>query len=234
MTIALAQLCPTTGNIAVNIQTHLHWVKQAASHNADLILFPELSLTGYEPQLVKELATDGTDPRLSVLQKASETFDMVICVGIPLKTEQGITIGMLVFQPKRELTKYSKQLLHPDELLYFVPGKEQLIIELQGKKLVPAICYEAFDTAHAEKAKELGADIYLASVAKAQVGITNALRHFPTIAQRLKMSVLMSNCLGHCDDFESVGQSAIWDHEGRLVDQLDAQNEGLLVWQRNS
>lgn len=44
------------------------------------------------------------------------------------------------------------------------------------------------------------------------------------------MTVLMANCFGHCDNFESVGKSAVWSNEGRLVGELDDSNEGIIIY----
>jgi predicted amidohydrolase len=44
------------------------------------------------------------------------------------------------------------------------------------------------------------------------------------------MPVLMANCIGFCDNFLSVGKSAVWTKEGKLVGQLDDKMEGILFF----
>ena len=44
------------------------------------------------------------------------------------------------------------------------------------------------------------------------------------------MPVLMSNCVGFCDNFESVGQSSVWTKQGNLAGQLNEKNEGILIF----
>ena len=56
MIIALAQLKSICGDIDANIGKHLSFIEKAAEFKSNLIVFPELSLTGYEPTLAKELA----------------------------------------------------------------------------------------------------------------------------------------------------------------------------------
>jgi hypothetical protein len=53
---------------------------------------------------------------------------------------------------------------------------------------------------HSEKAFQLGADIYIASVAKSQSGVDKAMRHYPEVAKKYAMPVLMANSVGsvHC------------------------------------
>lgn len=44
------------------------------------------------------------------------------------------------------------------------------------------------------------------------------------------MPVLMSNCIGICDNFQSVGKSSVWTKQGNLVGQLDDEKEGILIF----
>ncbi len=44
------------------------------------------------------------------------------------------------------------------------------------------------------------------------------------------MTVLMSNCVGHCDNFESAGKSSVWNDKGLLIGQLNDTNEGILIF----
>lgn len=44
------------------------------------------------------------------------------------------------------------------------------------------------------------------------------------------MPVLLSNCVGYCDNFISVGNSSIWTKKGELVGQLDCKTEGILLF----
>ena len=68
MKLAVAQTRPEAGNIDKNIEIHKSLIANAIANNVDLIVFPELSLTGYEPNLAKQLATDQNDHRLDIFQ----------------------------------------------------------------------------------------------------------------------------------------------------------------------
>jgi predicted amidohydrolase len=230
MKICIAQIRPVAGNIEQNIQLHKQSVEQAIARKADLILFPELSLSGYEPRLAEQLATTQEDERLDVFQAMSETHGIVIWPGIPTRSEAGIHISILIFQPDGSRTTYSKQLLHEDELPYFVPGQTEVMINCKGKKIAPAICYESLQTVHAEKAHNNGADIYLASVAKSAKGVEKAYVHYPLIAKQHGMIVLMSNSIGPSDDFVGAGASAVWNGKGELVERLNGEEKGMLVY----
>ncbi len=230
MKICVAQTKSEKGNIRNNIKNHKKWIEIAVSKSADLIVFPELSLTGYEPELAKELATEQNDTGLDGFQEVSDLNKIVIGVGLPTKSESGILISIVIFQPNRPRQTYSKQKLHSDEKPYFIEGCEQHILTIKDKKIALAICYESLQPEHSKNVKEMGAELYIASVAKSQDGIEKAASHFSKIANKYSMPVLMSNCIGCCDNFESVGQSSVWDEYGVLIGKLDGKIEGILIY----
>ena len=230
MRLCAVQLRSIASDIKGNVASHLRFVDAAADQRADLVFFPELSLTGYEPTLARQLATQPDDSRWDIFQKFAETRRLVIGVGVPLAVASGIQIGMIFFQPGQPRRVYAKQMLHADECPYFVCGSEQVVIEAQRHRMAPAICYESLQPMHVEAAVKAGADIYLASVAKPAAGIAKANAHNPAIAKRHAIAVLMANGCGPCDNFVSVGQSAAWNPQGQCAARLDDQQEGLVVY----
>src|SRR5689334_20523300 len=114
MKICVAQTKPIKGDIAGNIAAHKKLVGLAIAHGADSIFFPELSITGYEPELAKDLATDVTDSRLDGFQDISNANNITIALGMPTKGDNGILITMIIFQPNAPRQAYSKQHLHSD------------------------------------------------------------------------------------------------------------------------
>lgn len=230
MKICIVQTKSEKGNVQKNIENHLEFIERAIKLNADLIIFPELSITNYEPELATELATDIESSIFSPFQEISNTNGISIGIGMPTKATDGINISMLIFQPNKEKTVYSKQMLHSNELPYFVCGKNQPFLTINGVKIAIGICYETLQREHFLNAKNQGADIYIASVAKPKGGIEKAYKHFPQIANEFNTPILMSNCIGYCDNFMSVGQSALWNKKGELIEQLDANNQGLLIY----
>jgi predicted amidohydrolase len=229
MRICAVQYRPITGDIAANIARHLSVIELAVAEGVDLIFFPELSLSGYEPLLAKNLATEGSDSRLDMFQRRSDTGDIWIGVGLPLAAESGVQIGMVWFTPNGPRRVYAKQQLHADEFPFFVPGHGQLLLEVKGLSLAPAICFESLQHAHAEHAANLGADVYLASVAKPARGIGRAVVHYPDIARKHHLHVLMANGVGPSEDFVSAGQSAAWNHCGEILAQMDDESEGMVT-----
>lgn len=227
MRLCVAQLKPVAGDIEVNIQKHLALSDLAQFNGADLICFPELSLTGYEPKLAKQLALNQDDERLGTFQDLADSTSIAIAVGAPTMASDKPKISMIVFQPGEARVTYSKQQLHDDELPYFVPGEQQIFLKTTEHLIAPAICYESLQASHAKSVAE--ADIYIASVAKPLRGVDKAYAHYPLIARRHSMAILMANCVGLCDDFVAVGRSAVWDSHGKLPAQLDDEREGIVL-----
>lgn len=230
MKISIAQTAPIKGNVSANIEAHIKLIELALTSHADAIFFSELSLTGYEPELARELASNQNDIRLDIFQQISNRHNIIIGLGLPTAIESQIRISMIIFEPEKPRQTYSKQQLHSDEFPYFEKGIEQLIIKTDSRNLAPAICYESLLPAHADTAFTLGADVYIASVAKSASTIKKAYDHYPRIAKKYKMPVLMANSIGFCDNFMSVGQSSVWTSKGKVVGQLDDKTEGVLIF----
>jgi predicted amidohydrolase len=229
MKICVAQTKPVTGDIAANIEYHKTFISLAAANDADVIIFPELSLTGYEPSLAKELATDATDNRFDTFQQLSDTKQITIGIGVPIKSAGGIHISMVLFQPNKPRQVNSKKYLHADEEPFFVNGNNISGLIINDTPVALAICYEIAVPQHAEDAATNGAHVYIASVAKTVKGVEKAFTRLSEIASKYEMTVLLSNCIGMCEDGECGGRSAAWNNKGILIDELNDTEEGLLL-----
>ncbi len=229
MKLIAAQIACTAGNVEHNLDRHVDVIEIAASLGGEVIVFPELSLTGYQPRLADVLALQAEDERLDVFQWLSDRFGMLIAVGAPIRKAGGNRIGMLVFQPQAPRTLYCKQRLHPDEFPFFLPGAGQSLFTRGESVLAPAICYESLQAEHARQAAQAGAQVYFTSVAKSQRGVDAAYAHYPLIAREHGMTVLMANCVGPADDYVAAGQSGVWNAEGALLIGADAVSEVLVV-----
>lgn len=234
MKIGLAQIRPIPGEVMHNLALHQSFIARAIAQDVDLILFPELSLTGYEPTLAQSLATTLEDKRFDVLQRMSDRHAISIAVGMPTRhratPEDKPLISLILFQPQSARQVYSKQILHEDELPYFSCGKDNQLWAIAQYPIAPAICYESLQIDHATQAFQQGAQLYLVSVAKSENGIEKAKQHYSRIAATYSMAVCMVNSVGHCNEFEAAGQSAVWNKQGTCLGQLGASTEGLLIY----
>lgn len=231
MKIALVQIQSIKGDIAANITNHKEWIAQAILNGADMVVFPELSITGYEPRLAKDLATDKDDPRFEDFQRISNATYTTICIGVPLKYKTGITISMIIFQPGESRLVYSKKYLHPDEVPFFIPGENNIPLIGEEKNIAFSICYELMVPEHAEDAAKNSAAIYIVSAAKTKDGVEKAFKRLADIATGYSMTILMSDSIGPSDDFIAAGRSAVWNNKGALLEQLSKDGEGMIVYE---
>lgn len=230
MKISMAQTNSAAGDIESNINKHLEIIKLAVKAKSNLIIFPELSITGYEPALVDKLAFEVNDPRFNIFQQFADNYDITIGIGAPIRTSPGIKIGIIFFRPNENRMLYSKNYLHSDELEHFVPGDENPILQVFDKRIALAICYELTVDEHLARIKAGVPAIYIASVAKSPEGVNSVFGRLSKIALECSFPVLLCNCVGECEDFTGGGKSAVWDKNGQQIAELDNKEKGLLIY----
>lgn len=230
MKIGLAQITSLKGNIEGNIDRHIRFVEKAIVLGVDLICFPELSLTGYEPEIALEMGIDPDDERLQVLAILSEKIS--IMVGAPIRVNKQVVIGLIIIEKEKSRRVYLKQILHKDEEPYFVKGSEPMIFKYGKEVILPAICYESLQPEHFTQSEAIKPTIYLASVAKHEIGMGRAHDYYAKIAHEKRLHVAVVNAVGYSDNFYAAGNSAVWDSHGELKGSLESNREGLLIYNK--
>jgi len=230
MKICIAQTDSFNGDIGLGLKTHIQLIKEAIDQKADVIFFPELSLTGYHTKKVEEFAIDHLDDFWEPLQTCSDSANITIGVGAPIQTDNGIEISMIIFQSNKPRSTYSKQILHQDELAYFSQGLNQIYVSVCGSKFGLGICYESLQKDHFLEVYENDIDFYLSSSAKPKSGVEKAYEYFSKMSKNFKTPILMANSVGECSDFINYGNSAIWNDKGELCGQLNETQQGLLIY----
>ncbi len=229
MKICVAQTRPVKGDIQSNIENHIKLIDLAILNGADTIIFPELSITGYEPELAKQLATNQDDRRFTVFQQISDTSQVTIGVGVPTKSDTDTCISTILFRPHRARQTYSKKYLHADEEEYFCIGKSSTNLIESKTNIALAICYELLVPAHAENAFRNGAEIYIVSAVKSVEGVDKAIERLSEVATKYSMIVLLSNCVGTSGGIKCGGKTSVWNKEGLLAAQLNDTDEGIII-----
>src|SRR5271154_5885430 len=97
--IAVAQTCPVKGDVQANLDEHIRLARLAAAEEAEIVVFPELSLTGYELALADELAFSEGDPRLSSLLDLAASHGTTLVVGGPVRAGSSLHIGAFIVNP---------------------------------------------------------------------------------------------------------------------------------------
>ena len=229
--LAVAQTSSTRGDIEGNVKTHMRFAEAAARHGARLIVFPELSFTGYEPDIAATHSLTPDDPRLTPLRHLVEEHGMTIVAGAPYRSSEGLHIAAIVLQPGRARV-YTKHHLHHGEETYFKPGTTGLQIELEGERVSFAICADTTHPSHAEAAARAGATVYAAGVFITPTGIEADSAQLRGYAKDHKLVVLMANYAAPSGGFQTAGKSAIWDERGETVIQTPGVGEVLLLAHR--
>ena len=233
MIIAAAQTIPAKQNISQNLADHYRLVNLAADHGAQLVVFPEMSLTGYERELAADLAFLENDKRLDQLRKLANERNIVILAGAPILLKSGLHIGMFILEPNKTETIYTKQYLHEGEEIAFVPGEvNDLVVEVGTEIVSTAICADITNPAHPARAALAHSTLYIASIFYTPNGIAQGLTDLAKYAKTFSMNVLMSNFGGDSYGFASGGKSSFWQRNGDLIGSLDGTGEGLLIVER--
>ena len=234
MKICVTQISSKMRNVQENIEKHKKVIEFAVLHGAELIVFPELSLTGYILTQAKEFAFKPLDPKLWVFQELSNVNQVTIGIGLPMETDSGVCISMILFQPNQAGEIYLKKYLHHTEKGYYVSGEHHPYLEIENQRVAFSICYEISIRDHAKTAFREGAEIYIASVAKSQEGVEVGEGRLSEIARENGAPVLMANSVGQSEGFVSAGKTAVWDHSGKKIGQLDERSEGILIHDTNT
>jgi len=230
MIIAAAQTIPKNENISANLQDHIRLTRMAASHGAQLILFPELSITGYVREKAESLEFVSGDPRINELRSLSMEENIIIIAGAPIHLESGLHIGAFVLFPDQSEIIYTKQHLHDGEEIFYIPGNDDgFQIRLDDESMAMAICADITNYSHAVKAASINSSIYLASLFYTPNGISEGNKILELYAMELSMNILMSNFGGPSYELEAAGKSAFWNNEGELIAAFNGTGEGLLI-----
>lgn len=158
--VVLAQLTPKLRDVAENVRTVEVIVAEHAS--ADLVVFPELFLSGYVTNGLDELALDLDGAEVRAVARAARENDTAVIVGAPERLPDGIANSAIcVDRDGNVLACYRKAHLFGEEQGAFVAGEELVIVEIGGVEVGLLIC---FDVEFPEVARSLalaGADLLI-------------------------------------------------------------------------
>lgn len=107
--IAVAQTCAVPGDVAANLHQHLQLARVAIAGGAEVVVIPELSLTGYELEQADALAFQRVDDRLAPLLVLAHRAGVTIIAGAPVRLGSALHIGAAVMDADGGLTWYTKR-----------------------------------------------------------------------------------------------------------------------------
>ena len=175
--IAAAQSCAHPADLPRNLDDHLRLMRIAQARGVRLLVFPELSLTGYEPSAAAALAQPADTPLLQPLRQLAEQARMTTVVGLPLRSPKHAKplIAALILGADGSLGVYAKQHLHAGEERHFSAGDGGPLLEIDGLPMALAVCADFSQPSHPAHAARAGARLYIAS---ALIGATRPTRPY--------------------------------------------------------
>jgi predicted amidohydrolase len=239
---AAAQTIPVRGEIEANVERHLEMIAVAALEGATTVVFPELSLTGYELDLADDLAFAEDDVRIGPLASAAVSTGATLVVGAPIRIASRLHIGAFIVSPDGPVQVYTKHHLGafpadvnpggtvpPAEATVFQPGDKNPLVDLGAGAGAVAICADIGRSSHAERAAKGGAQAYLASTFVIPADLEGDTAKLQGYAERHSMAVVFANFGGPSGGLSSGGSSAIWSDSGALLVQLRRQGAGIPI-----
>ena len=251
MKIALAQINPTVGDFQGNTKKIIEFARDAASAQADVVLFPELAVCGYPPRDLVERPWFVERNRTTVEQIASETRGIAVVCGMvtPAKAESGKSVmnsAALLRDGRIEFIQ-SKMLLPTydvfDEMRNFAPARSQQLFDFSGKQMALTICEDAWNDKHfwnkrlyvvdpVEELVRAGGNFVLnISASPFWLGKREFRRNMlAAIAVNQKVPVAMVNQVGGNDSLVFDGSSLVIAPDGRVVAQGKSFEEDLIFF----
>lgn len=228
--MAAAQIQSTLGDILGNMRNHVRFVQKAIDEDVDLIVFPEMSITGYCREDAEKLAFLPDDHRLEELIHLSDKEGICIVAGAPIKMDHQLFIGSFIIQPNQKIKIYTKQYLHSGEEKYFNASFDyNPQIQIQNHNICFAICADIATPDHPRQAALNGANLYVASIFYSPQGLDKGIPQLCSNAQVHHLKILVSNFVGEQPPFKAGGKSCFVDQEGNVERSLGSQKEELLT-----
>lgn len=228
--IAAAQVSSIRGNLTANIEQHRAAIAVAARAGVAVVVFPELSLIGYEPDLAQEFALHPTDDRLAPLVRLAKQNRMQVVMGGSITSGHAKPyLGSFVVNERGLVRAYAKMHLGGDEAKYFTPGRTLMCLESQGVTIGLSICADSSQRSHPAAYASRGATVYAASVFLNAAWYATDSPRFPAYATEFQLLVLMANHAASAGTLTSVGKSAAWGPDGALLAGVPDTQMALVV-----
>ena len=234
MKIAIAQINTTVGDINGNFDKIISNISKAKNEKADLVVFPELTLTGYPPRdlLIKK---SFIKKNIEVVNELVEhTKDIAIIIGFVDEKDGELFNAAAIISNQKLIGTYHKIHLPNydvfDEKRYFTSGNSTDIYELNGVKLGITICEDIWiDNGPATDLKKKGAELII-NISASPFHAGKEIIRLNVIAKQAKVNnipIIYCNLIGGQDDLIFDGRSYILNNKGELVQQSKAFAEEL-------
>ena len=225
LSVAVAQPESILHDVAFNARCHATAILSA---RARVVVFPELSLTGYAMNVQP---VDLGDPNLDPIIAACREANTIALVGAPTKDAAGgVHISTLRVDAGQASLAYDKMWLGEEESAFFVQGRQPNVVVVNGWRLGLAICKDTGVADHAAATVGLGIDAYVAGVCETEEDHEVQAGRAARVVRDHGVWVAVASFAGPTGGgFDrTAGRSAIWGPDGTKIAEADRE-PGTLV-----
>jgi NAD+ synthase (glutamine-hydrolysing) len=233
--IVLAQLNLLVGDIAGNLQKHIQAAVTARDEmSADIIVFPELGLTGYPPEdlLLRKGFID--DANVALQQFIAEVKGIYSVISHPYRTPQGLFNACSLINNGSIAGRYAKHHLPNygvfDECRYFIPCNEPCVVPINGIPTGLVICEDLWQPGPTQQAAAQGARIILSPNAS-PFEVDKQVKRMAVLSKRANdnhVAIVYVNNVGGQDELVFDGGSMVINEAGKLCQFAGFFNETLM------
>ena len=235
MRLALAQIDSVVGDVDGNAARIVEWVGRAREANADLVLFPELAVTGYPPEDLLLRPGFVRAARRAVEGIAKATHGITALVGAPhLDTDLSNACHVLAHGEVRCV--YRKRYLPNygvfDEDRYFAPGDDLVLLRFGDAIVGPTICEDVWQPGPPATDLALAGAQLIANISASPFHVGKDREREEMLKVRARDNscfVALCNAVGGQDELIFDGHSVVLDDEGEVLARAPGFEEALLV-----
>lgn len=244
LTLALAQTNPIVGDLAGNALAIVRAAQAAAAQGADLVLFPEMALTGYPPEdlvLVPAFRQAAWDAARQIATE-TESLPCDLIFGNLWQESSAIYNASVLASGGRLSLLRAKHALPNygvfDEMRVFAPGPAPSIVAWRGIKLGLLICEEVWEPDAGVELAKAGAEMLLVQNASPyHIGKAGQRKHVvDAVVRATRLPLVYLNLAGGQDELVFDGRSYAVSADGRDVARLPAFADALAItrWKKQT
>ncbi len=235
MRLALAQINTTVGDLEGNRELILSRMNEARDAGADIVLFPELAITGYPPEDLLLRPSFVAAAESSLAQVAKEARGLVAFVGVP-HLDRDLYNACAVCADGEVKALYRKRFLPNygvfDEHRYFAPGRALVLLE-HGEALIgPTVCEDIWQPGPPANDLALAGAQLLVNLSASPFHVGKAQEREQMLQTRARDNVCyvaFVNAVGGQDELLFDGHSVVIDDEGEVLARAPGFEEALLL-----
>jgi len=221
LTVALLQAESAPGDIEANVSSVVAATEAARELGARLLVLPELTLTGYELDLLgdDDLWLTVDDPRLAPLRATvADTGVTIVLTAALVLVDGSRQLAALACLADGSVVTQGKQHLHGQEHDLFSPGSPATeTVDVDGWAVALAVCLDVAHPSHAAHARGLGADLYACSTLYTEGEERRVDVHGAARAMDNRMFSAIANHVGATGAGFACGSSGAWAPDGERI-----------------